>query len=143
MLTECANCREPLYENIKLCPQCGTANPAYEAPRWRRIALIVGVCIAVFILNEILSDVVPGSVLLLATLGLVVFSLVMGVYVLRDRGPKVILLWVAGNVGAFAVAIVAAGIATVIFHMRIPFVYLYGAGVVALLKWLKDRPKPA
>ena len=140
MLMECANCREPLFEDIKTCPQCGAANRAYEAPRWRRVVLVAGIVLAALILSEILSEIVPWVFMVL---GFVVFSLATGVFVLRDRGPKTILLWVLGNIGILVLTLVVTVIALVVLHVHIWFFFIYGGATVALLRWLGGRPKPA
>jgi hypothetical protein len=139
MLNECASCHEPLFD-LKACPQCGAANPTYQAPRWRRNALIAGLLLMAIIVGSIVTDVVPAVYLML---GVAVLSIGTGVAVLWNRGPTILLLWLVGNGGVFVLTFVATVGALLVLRVRLPFFLIYGLGASLLLKRLKSRPNAA
>lgn len=120
MLIECAGCREPLFENSATCPKCGTANPAYEEPRWVKVVPVLGVVVAALVAGVFFG-----------ILGFTLVSVPAGAIVLRNNGALAIVLWVIGNL---VVLVLCIGL---VFLLRgvlpVPSVLIYAVLAMPLL----------
>jgi hypothetical protein len=108
-----------LFEDAEKCAKCGAVNPAYEPPRWRKLAPLVGVVIA---------GLVAG--LLLGPLGYALVSMPVGAILLRKNGAGVIALWLGGNVAILLATFLLSALVPVA-----PVVVTYAVLAVALLPY--------
>jgi hypothetical protein len=114
MLTDCAGCKEPLFDNAAKCAKCGLANPAYAPPHWHKIA---------FILPLVVVALGAGSVL--GPIGWVLVGIPGGAFMLRDKGFGIIALWAVGNAGVL-------GLTLLVFPMFLVYALLSVTLLVSL-----------
>jgi len=125
MLIECPGCREPLFENSARCSKCGTANPAYEEPRWAKIVPVLAVVVA-----ALLAGIVFGI------LGFTLVSVPAGAIVLRNNGALAVVLWVVGNL---VVLVLCIGLVWLLRGvLPVPSVLLYAVLAMPLLVQLSQ-----
>lgn len=96
MLTECAQCREPVVEDQEKCPSCGTPNRYYRSRSRPMLWVSIGLVVVIWILEGLLPGL--GS---LAVLGLVT---VAGLVMVYKAGIAKAALWVVGSVVLFLLA---------------------------------------
>jgi hypothetical protein len=114
MLTDCAGCKEPLFDNVAKCAKCGLGNPAYEPPHWHKIAFILPLVV-----------VALGAGFVLGPIGWILVGIPAGAFMLRDKGIGIIALWAGGNVAVL-------GLTLLIFPMFIVYALLSVALLVPL-----------